>query len=143
MTKTWGYGPGPVKRDSAGGKSPSGADVWEPPRRVVLKLCLGVESVFAVRRLQTGAGATWDGRRSARSVDMEACPRTWAWEDVADKPVKGEAGVVWPGQTRGESAAAQPVLTHRDREESPAGEELNAGPLSPSPLCFLHRPLLC
>lgn len=34
-------------------------------------------------------------------LDIEACPSTW--EDEADKPVKGEAGVVWPvwpGQLR-------------------------------------------
>lgn len=68
MTNTWSYGSGPVKRDGAGGKSPSGADVREPAVRVLLKLYLGVESIFAVRRLQTGAvEAAWDGRRPARS----------------------------------------------------------------------------
>lgn len=105
MTKTWGYGPGPVKRDSAGGKSPSGADVWEPPRRVVLKLCLGVESVFAVRRLQTGAGATWDGRRSARSVDMKPVQEHGPGRTWLISLSRGRQG--WCGPDRQEERAQQ------------------------------------
>lgn len=32
------------------------------------------------------------GEGQLNLLEMEASPRTWAWED---EPVKGEAGLVW------------------------------------------------